>query len=381
MPAGTERKGRQLAISNPNFDGEATFTIQSWLSKEFADLITGNNPVFMKMREEGQVKKGGAGTKYLEPFMYPTTTGPQVEDIDNPYDEVEAQMTTGFSSLEYVRCEKEIDISVPLYMLEAQGPDTEKMDIVQGVTEKNMIVFQENLNANFWGIPEGTLSAGARTRLASIRTFINGGNASTTDGSATPAALTEQTGLRAVVSATGATAVYTVGNVNRATAGAAYHTPSVFLTSDTMGIKVLSKPYSQATVGVDRPNLIVCHPNTFDSILGFATFAGASGGQFFEGESRMADLGFQAIKFRGADIVADHNCPTAGFLSTTTTALNYQIFYINTKYLRLRYSSMKPDVRMVYDARPIKRWRARWTGQLTARNLGRRHALHANITN
>lgn len=368
-----------IALSNASFDGEATFTIQAWLSKQFADLISGNNPAFMRMREAGQVKKGGHGTAYLEPIMFPSATGPQVEDIDNPYDEVEAQMTTGFSSLSFTRCEKEIDISVPIYMLEAQGDDTEKMDIVQGVTEANMIKFQENLNANFWTIPENTSSAGARTRLASLRTFINAGNASTT-GALTPASLGTQDGLRAVVSASGATAVYTVGGVPRNAANASYHCSNVYIANETLTLQVLSEPYSQASRGNDTPDLILVHPATFDKIMYFSTVGGSSGGQFFT-ESRMAKLGYNAIAFRGADIVADHNVPTTGYISTTTTALGYHMYYLNTKYLMLRYQSMKPEVRLVQDPRPIKRWRARWTGQMTARDLGRVQALHANITN
>jgi hypothetical protein len=367
-----------MAISNSAFDGELTTTIAAWMNKELADLITGNNPAFLKMRERGNFKRGGHGTSYVESFYFPTLTGPQVEDIDNPYDEPEAQQTDGLTSFSFTRCEKEIDISVPLYSIEAQGPETEKYDVVQTATEINMAKFEENLNANFWAIPEGSTSGGSRTRLASIRTLINGGNASTT-GAAVPPSLSTQDGLRAVVSATGATAVYTVGGINRAAAGASYICPNIYLSSDTLDMEILSIPYSQATRGADSPDLILVSPRLFDSITGFSTTGGASGGQFF-GESKLAKLGYQAIRFRGADIVADHNVPTAGFLSTTTTALAYQAFYLNTKYMKMRYMSMKPEVRMVNDARPIKRWRARWSGQFTVRNPGRVQSVHANIT-
>lgn len=348
------------------------------MSKEFADCITGNNPAFLKMRERGNFKRGGHGTSYVESFYFPTLTGPQVEDIDNPYDEPEAQQTDGMTSFSFTRCEKEIDISVPLYTLEAQGPDTEKYEAVQTVTEINMAKFEENLNANFWAIPEGTYSAGSRKRLASIRTLINGGNATTTGG-AVPASLTEQDGLRALVSASGATAVYTIGGINRAAVGASYICPNIRLTSETIDIEVLSHPYSAATRGADHPDLILVAPVLFDSIMGFSTFTGSNGGQMF-GPSKLADIGYDAIRFRGADIVADHNVPTAGFLSTTTTALGYQAFYLNTKYIRMRYQSMKPEVRQVTGgAAPIKRWRARFTGQLTVRNPGRVQSIAANL--
>ena len=369
-----------MALSNPNFDGELSMTIAAWMAANFADMISGNNPAFMKMRAKGSFKKGGQGTKYAYPIMFPTLTGPQVEDISNPYDDVVAGMSDNRTMLEYIRCEKEIDISVPLYNMENQGSDTQKISLVESETKIAMAKFDENLNANFWAAPEGAQTVGTRTRLGSIRQFINAATATSTDGGCTPSALPSQVGALGIVGATGTTAQYVVGGVNRNAAGAAYLNSNVFVTSDTLTIQILSKPYSATIRSKDHCDLILMHPDSFDKLMNLATLGGANGGKFFS-ESAMANLGYDAIRFRGADIVADQNVPTAGFKTATATALNYQIFYLNTEYLELKYTSMDPAIRQVPEARPIKRWRGRWTGQFCASNPGRLQALHANITN
>jgi len=106
---------------------------------------------------------------------------------------------------------------------------------------------------------------------------------------------------------------------------------------------------------------------------------GSNGGQL-QNDSKLADIGFDALRFRGADIITDDYAPTAGFVSATSTARNYRIYAINTDHLELRMREKKPNWRQYPDPRPITRFVGTVMLQFVSDNLGRVHAVHGNIT-
>lgn len=374
-----------MALSNTSFDNRLSMTIAAWVSNNFADLITGHNPVFTKLREQGNVRKGGGhGGQFIEPLMFPNGSGGAVTgvaDATAAYTDPTFAETTGFTSAAYKPAEIIMPISVQEYELDAQGSDTEKVGLVESVMQSSFATFMETVNGQLWANEEATNAAGARASLGSLRAYFNGGGSATTDGGNTPSALAEQVGNRAVASASTQTPAFTIGGINRNAAGAAYWCTPIINTPQSLSAQVLSSLVTKATRGVDRPDLIVLHRDMYDKLMGILMTnpGGGGGGQPFT-QSKLADAGFEAIRFRGCDVIADDHCPATAYLNGASTAYAYNAFCINTKYLKLRALSMKPDVKEFPTPKRIRAWRAAWTGQITSGNLGRVHSRHVNLS-
>lgn len=372
-----------MALSNSSFDNRLSMTIAAWVSSNFADLITGHNPLFYRLREKGNIIKGGTGGNFVEPLMFPATGGPAVVGVTNAttaYTDLTFVETTNFTSASYIPCEKLIPISVQQYDLDAQGSNTSKINLMESIMKSNMAAFMENLNADLWAAEESAGSAGTRATLASIKTLINAGGSSTTDGGATPSALAEQVGSRAVTAASTQTPIYTVGGINRNAAGAAYWCTPVINTSQALSIQTLSSLVSIATRGSDTPDLIILHRTMYDKLMGILTSnVGGGGGQMYT-QSKLAEAGFEAIKFRNCDVIFCDQVPSVSYLNGSSTSYGYNAFCLNTDYIKLRALSMKPQVDEFPTPRAIRTWRGRWVGQITSGHLGRVHSRAVNFS-
>lgn len=368
-----------MALSNTNFDGTLATTAPGWIADTFEDMISSNNPFFAMLLEDGEGQVDELGQKAVHPFMFPSTTGPQTAGVVSGYDAVTKANTGGLTAAEYAWAEYYNVLAIEQLDIDKNSGKAQKVNLVKGVLKKGLLDFHEKLNADLWAYPENTNSAGARSQLCSIQTLINGGTSATTAGSATPLPRTLQTLARAVVVATGTSAVTTVGGVPRAAAGAAYWCPNVINTADSFSVNVLSAGNTAASRRKDKPNLIVVTNAVYDRIATLASVGGSSGGRIYS-DSKLANLGFNAFRFGDADIITDDMIPEACFASGTATAKGHNIFWINMKYLSLQYKSLKPEVTPLTDDRPIKSWGVRWVGQVTSGNLGRVHTRHVNVT-
>lgn len=371
-----------MALSNTNFDGILSGLIPAWTQSNYESLFVRQNAVWMHLLQQGQIQAGGYGTKIVCPIKFPTVGGPHAQGVTNAYADVTAAPQGGKTAAEYPASEYIVDVSVEEFDLDKFGSMTGKVDWVESQFEYAIEDFMVQLEDAFWKAPENASSAGARNQLASIQTLINSGVAgTTTDGGALPAVNTEQT-KTAVVSATGTTAIYTVGGINRNAAGAAYWCPNMFGTdvaSEALTVQVLSKGYSKATVGAKHPKLIIVSSGLWDLIQYFASVGGSSGGRFYN-DSKLARLGYDALGFMGAEIIHDDKCPTAGFVSGTATAKAYQVFWLNTDHITLKPKTKRPTFRRVDDPRPLRRWEGRMVIALVSNNTGRVHSRHVNIT-
>lgn len=372
-----------MPLTNSLFtDERATATINLWLSNNYESLFLRDNAFWMKLRQAGRIITQGFGIQMVEPVMSPAPSGasPSVIKVSDPYSSITHTSTTGFTGATYTAAEYLIPVSVPYYDLDQQGSDTRKVNYLQGIIERNLEVMMVTLEADLWANEETTNSAGARNRLASIRTFLNAGSVTTNGASTEPNPLPEQVGNRAVCGTTSATAVTTVGGINRnATEGAYWCTP-IINTSMNLSVQTLSKIRSSTRRGGRAADLIIMHRDSFDRLQGLASLHGSNGGQFFR-ESRLARLGFEALGFQDADIITDDRVPTTCYLNGSATTYAYNIFAINTRYIKLCVKTLKPQMEMVPDARPIKAWLGRWLGQLTSSHLGNVHCRAVNISN
>lgn len=351
---------------NSNFSEQATTTLNLWASKNFANLLTGHNPVFFRMRKNGNVQTGGLGIKALEPVMYFDPTSPVVEGVTNPYNELTPSETKGFSAAEYEWCEKLMSVSIPALTMDQQGSETRKINHLNAIKDSAMKTFNETLASELWRA-EGAVGSNGSTRqyLGSLRTYINRGGTLTTWTGLTPT-VTEQVyngGVAPGGAAVGTSPLTLVGNIERNRAeGGIWCSPVQYPGSDaTLTLANLNYTYNLAVRDNDSPDLIITNRTNFGELMSIL-----QGYQRYT-DSALADAGFQSIRYIGADVVFDARCPAK------------TIFCLNTKYLKLRCESMQPKFEFKPDPyRPILNWQARWVGQLTM-NDPARSSRHARI--
>jgi hypothetical protein len=350
---------------NPNFNELATTTLNLWVSKNFANVFTGHNPLFYLLRKNGNVQTGGLGIKALEPLMYADPGGPQVEGVADPYTELTPEETLGWTNAEYNWCEKRLSVSIPELTMDQQGSETMKINHLNTVKDISVNKFLENLAFDLWRA-EGAVGTNGNSRqyLGSILTYLNRGGTLTTNTVFTYI-LGEQTfsGINGGA-AVGTTPVTNVGNLERNGANGAFWCTPVFnpAANQTMSLEAMNYGYNLAVRDKDMPDLIVMNRQGYGSFMSIL-----QGFQRFD-KGGLADAGFDSMKFRGADIVMDDRCPA------------HTVLFINTKYLKLRCASMAPKFELKPDPhRTITNWNARWVGQITSGHLGRVHSRCGNL--
>jgi hypothetical protein len=351
------------------------------LDNNFEDLILANIPVFMMLRMNANMQAGGYGTSMVEPIMFPDASGggPQPQGVTDPYAEITQSAMTGESAANYILSEYLIPVSVPNYQLKQQGSMTTKVDLIEGTFQNAVARFTSKLAVDLWADPITAASIGSRSSLMSLLALYNAGTAATTGGG-TPDALAEQVGNRGVCNASTETLQTTIGGIQRAAAGAAYWCTPIIRTADTFTMQILSNIYSRATRNKDTPDYGVTTGPLFDKIQSLATLGGGNGGRFFS-ESKLADLGYDAVRWRNMEIVFDDYVPTTCYLNGAATQYGQNFLAINTKKMKLRQTASKPTFRRVDDPRPLMVWTGEWYGQITCKNPGRAgNARHVNLT-
>jgi hypothetical protein len=354
----------------------------AWLSANYMSLFTQRSPIFKMLQMRGRIKPSGYGTKMREPLLVPVLTGPQLEGVTNAYADRSPQPMTGYTTAEYDLSEYIIDVSWQDYDDRKAGGDVEMVQWREAHFKNALERSNNRIMRHLWAAPEDPNSIGVRQQVASIRTFINGGTTSATDGGNLdlPAQATQS--KTPYVGTTGATAQLTIGNIPRNVAGAAYWCSCLLGTEPTQEaftILVMNNIYEEAFQEGYEPNLILLPSALFSKLNNLITIGGSNGGQVY-GESSLAKVGFSSIKFRNAEIVVDRRVPTSGYLSGTSTQTLNQCFCLNVDMLKLRMNAKKPAFKEVPTNKPIQEHVGQWFMALTAAHLGNVHALHGNLT-
>jgi hypothetical protein len=349
-----------------------------WLSNNFENLFIRNNALFVKLREKGNLRIGGL--KMVEPVRFPNSASPAAVGVTSGYTAVTQSAMGGFTAADYTPAEYIIPVSVEEYDLDQQTTEETKIDWAQAIVEQGVDITLVKLESDLWADSNAAGSGGnTRNSLGSIKNYYNAGTAATVTAGAQPAELAAQLGNRGVCDAASETLLTVVGDLDRAVTGGGYWCCSLLNTSQVVGILSFSNLLSATASGGRRADLIFTHSDVFDKLMSLSTIAGSNGGQFLTND-RMGALGFDSLRFRGADIITDDRVPTISYLNGTTTSYGYNAFAINTDFIKLRARSMKPGLKPVSDARPLKVWTGRFLGQLTAKNLGRTGARHVFLT-
>lgn len=364
-------------ITNAAADGILSASIPIWIQNNWTSYFLQANPLFAKLKEQGQIKFGAT---YRIPIWVPSSAGPQVAGVSDPYAAVTHTAMDGATALDFTASEYLIPISMAEYDLRGNNSLTQKANWAEGVMKTAFEMVWAKLNAHLWSDTYTAASIGSRAQIMSILHFMNGGTAATVTAGATPAEHAEQLGARAyvLISNTASTAQTSIGGINRAATAGGYLCPIVRTTSDTFTVQVLSSLRTGASVNGKKPNYCVLPASLYDKLMSLFTVGGTSGGQF-NTDSVLGKYGFEALRWGTMDIVPDDLCPTAAYASGTTTAVGNNAFMLNTDFLQLNMDKQQLDVTEVPDLRPIKGWKCVWRGGLIGQP-GRMHSRHVNLT-
>ena len=370
-----------LQSSDTAANGFTSAVRDAWLSAKYMSLFTQRSPFIKMLRLRGNIQPAGYGVEMREPLMVPVLTGPQLEGISSGYAANNPTPMTGYTSAKYALSQYAINVSWEDYE-DVQATGEVEMVKWRAAHFENAIERSNNrILDDLWKAPEDANSAGIREQLASIRTFVNAGTTTATDGGASPAAQASQS-KTPVCSASSSTAITLVGKIERSAAGAAYWCPGKLGTDGTsvaLTVLELNDLYEEAFQAGEEPDLILMPSGLFSKITNLMTVGGGNGGQMY-GESRLGKLGFSAIRFRNADIVVDRRVPASGFFAGGTTAANNHMYCLNMKHFKWRARSKKPVFKDVPSNKLIQEQLGAWYCCLTADHLGNVHSFRADLT-
>ena len=372
-----------LVNTNAQANGLSAAVRDLWLSKNFMLLFTQRSPLWGLLKAQGNIKPSGYGIEMREGLSVPVTTGPAFQGIANSYTEIPAQAMTGFTSATYNLAMYGINISSDDYDMKRAGSPTEEIDWQQGIMEQGVERAMNKIMDDLWRDPSDANSIGTRTSIASILAFMNGGGTGATDGGASPKAQASQSQVPLVLTA-GTTAQQTIGGIPRNSVGGAYwcipivNGDPVTPGSTALTVFTLSNVYNEGWQDNNFPNLIIMPDYLFSKLQNLITVGGSNGGTIYNGNE--ANIGYNYIQFRGAKIVPDRRCPTAGFFSGGSTPWTNQILCLNTKYLRVRTDGSKPKFKPVPTTQAIDQQVGYWYLALTSKHLGNVHSTGVNFT-
>ena len=127
------------------------------------------------------------------------------------------------------------------------------------------------------------------------------------------------------------------------------------------GVKAMTQMYGACSIDSDQPDLIVTTQAIYDA---YETSLQAN--KRFEGDSTLADAGFQTLRFKGASVVVDSHCPAG------------HMYFLNTKYLDFKVHSKRnfefENFRNL-EANDVMQARIFWMGQLVCSNPSRQGLL------
>jgi len=308
-------------MPNTNYDSILTTTIES-RSKKIQDNVTNNNAAYYKMNERGNIRPFNGGHKIIEPLSYAENTN---AGWYSGADVFTTGLTEELTAPEFTIKQLAAPIVITgLDEIKNSGP-AGLIDLLESKVKVAESTMENKLDAGLYA--DGTGSDGK-----------------------------ELTGLAAAVPIT---VTNTYGNINRGLAANAWWKSRVTDTGTAPAaatiFSLFNTEFYALTRGTDSPDLILCDDVTM------GVFEGVLQTQARFTQSKMAELGFQALKFKSADVVLSTGL---GGVGTAATA-----FFLNTRYLSLRPFSGRNMVPLGDQHRPFNQdvtaKTIAWAGNLT----------------
>lgn len=308
-------------MPNANYDSILTTTLEA-RGKTIQDNVTNNNPLYYKLNERGNIRPFNGGHKIIEPLSYAENTN---SGWYSGADILSTNLTEELTAPEFPI--KQLVATVVLTGLDEiknSGP-AGLIDLLEAKIKVAEATMENDLDLGIYADGTG-----------------NGGKELTGLGAAVPITVTN-----------------TYGNINRALAANAYWKSRV---TDTNAV-----PAAATILGLFNTeiNALTRGKDTIDLIVADATTYGVLEGvlqtQVRFSTSKMADLGFQALRYKTADVVMAGGI--GGNAPSATT------FFLNTKYLHLRPFSGRNMVPLDGGQRPynqdVTAKSIVWAGNLT----------------
>jgi len=303
-----------------DFDTLVASTMKLYLSNNFADNIFNRLALFAFLNSSGSKKMVDGGEQLVEPLEYGENSTVQ-----------------SFMGLDTIDTQPQDGHTAALYNWKAIAGSASwsETDALKNNGRSKIIDFIQAKVKNL----EKTMRHSFNQQA-----FSNGTGNNSKD----------LTGLQAMVSATGIFA-----NINRATYTwwRAIHESTVENMSDLTRWRKL---YNDISDGSEYPNLIICDQPIYEwyEALCQAKIAMPAGNT----TNKMADLGFQALAYKGVPVVFDRDAPTGN------------VFMLNSDYINLRVHS-NADFKLSQPRMPTNQFSQimlmMWFGNLTTNNCRR----------
>ncbi|MBE6443594.1 MAG: phage major capsid protein [Alphaproteobacteria bacterium] len=274
-------------MANSNYDSIFTTTLASRTAK-LADNISKNNALLRKLKEKNNIRLISGGSKILEELEY--GEGDMV--WYSGYDTISYSPKQLFTAAEYAIKLAAVPVAISGEDLLKNSGHEQVMELMEKRIQNAEKTMSNQLAAAMYG--DGTGSDGKSIG-----------------------------GLKLLVADDPTTG--TVGNINRATAGNEFwrNQSSTYQNLNSSNIlQAMDEMYLKCSRGNDKPDLIV-----LDNKL-YSTYEQALQPMARYSDPKLADAGFQSLKFKGCDVIYDGgqggHCP------------DNHIYFLNTDYLYLR---------------------------------------------
>lgn len=269
-------------MPNPNFDAIASTTLKHY-QKKFADNVSNHIPFYKYMKMKGAVMLSG-GETIVEELMYGENAAVQSY---SEADTIDTSKQTGLSAAEF----QWKQVMGPITLtgtdeLRNAGPE-KQISLLEARTMQTQITMQNKISKMLFG--DGTGNSGK-----------------------------DLLGLAAIVSITPTAGI--LGGIDRSDVRNSYWRNQAIINAGSFaasGLNQLSTMIRACTRGTDRPSLIVVGSDVYGYLQNEAR------GRAEFSNSKLADLGFAALKVEGIDVIFDNGCPAG------------RAYVLNTTYLKL----------------------------------------------
>lgn len=275
-------------MANADYDDIFTTTLKN-RSGQLADAVSNNNALLKRMQEKGHNRSLTGGSKIVEELEY----GQGDMSWYSGYDTITYTPKQLFTAAEYSLKLCAVPVAVSGEDMLKNSGQFQMMDLFEKRIENAVKTMSNKMAEAVYG--DGTASSGKAIG-----------------------------GLKLLVADTPTTG--TVGGINRATAGNEFWrnkstTADAPLTADTIR-PAMDKMYMSLTRGTDKPDLIITGNDLY------SLFEQSLTAQQRFTDSKLAEAGFETLRFKGADVVCDGGqggcCP------------DKKMYFLNSDYLYLR---------------------------------------------
>ena len=275
-------------MANNDYDEIFTSTLKN-RSGDLTDIVSKNNALLKRLQDKGHNRSITGGSKILEELEY----GEGDMTWYSGYDTITYTPKQLFTAAEYSLklCAVPVAISGE-DRLKNSGKE-QMMDLFETRIEKAVKTMSNKMAEAVYG--DGTASNGKAIG-----------------------------GLQLLVADSPSTGI--VGGINRATSGNEFWrnkstTVSEALTADNIR-QAMDKMYMSLNRGTDKPDMII----TGDEL--YSLYEQSLTAQQRFSDTKLADAGFEVLRFKGADVVCDGGqggcCP------------DHKMYFLNSNYLYLR---------------------------------------------